>query len=99
MTAGSNNLETVAKFEESGFFASEVGDLCAGATAKLLRIPIIVVTALQTPPTIPFLPDIFSTNTPTYIAYDHSGPGHYDATKKVSENIPFFIIKRCMTMT
>ena len=81
MTAGSNNLETVAKFKESVFFASEVGDLCASATAKLWRIPIIIVTALPTPPTIPFLPDIFSSDTPIYIAYDHSGPGHYDATK------------------
>ena len=81
MTAGSNNLETVAKFKESVFFASEVGDLCASATAKLLLIPIIVVTALPTLPTIPCLPDIFSSDTPMYIAYDHSGPGHYDATK------------------
>ena len=76
MTAGSNNLDTVAKFKECGFFASEVGDLCASATAKLLQIPIIVVTALPTPPTIPFVPDIFSTDTPIYIGYDHSGPGH-----------------------
>lgn len=81
MTASPNNLETVAKFKESGFFASEVGDLCASATAKLLRIPIIVVTALPTPPTIPFLPNVFATDTPIYVAYDHSGPGHYDATK------------------
>ena len=69
LTAGSNNLETVAKFKESVFFASEVGDLCASATAKLLRIPIIVVAAFPTPPTIPFLPDIFSTDTPMYILH------------------------------
>ena len=97
MTAGSNNLETVAKFKESGFFASEVGDLCASATAKLLRIPIIVVTALPTPPTIPFLPDI-SSDTPMYIAYDHSGPGHYDATKGKRKHF-FFITRRGRTVT
>lgn len=81
MTAGINNLEMVSKFSQSGFFASEVGDLCARATAKLLRIPIIIVTALPNLPTIPFLPDVFATDKPIYVAYDHSGPGHYNATK------------------
>lgn len=76
MTAGINNLEMVSKFNQSGFFASEVGDLCTRATAKLLRIPIVIVTVLPNLPTIPFLPD-----KPIYIAYDHSGPGHYNATK------------------
>ena len=90
MTAGSNNLDTVAKFKECGFFASDVDDLFASATAKLLQIPIIVVTALPTPPTIPFVPDIFSTDTPIYIAYDHSGPGHYDATKGGYKHFCFY---------
>lgn len=78
---GNNQLEDVDKFNQDGYFASEVGDLCAKATATLLRVPVVVVTALPTQPTMPFLPREFATTTPIYIAYDHSGPGHYDATK------------------
>ena len=53
---GNNHLEEVAKFNDDGYFASEVGDLCAKATATLLRTPVVVVTALPTQPTVPFLP-------------------------------------------
>ena len=80
---GNNHLEEVAKFNDDGYFASEVGDLCAKATATLLRIPVVVVTALPTQPTVPFLPQEFISTTPIYISYDHSGPGHYDATKGI----------------
>ena len=80
MTTGVNGLEEVYKFSQDGFFANEVGDLCARATAKLLKIPIVIITALPSTPTVPFLPHEFLTTTPIYIAYDHSGPGHY-ATK------------------
>ena len=81
MTTGVNGLEEVYKFSQDGFFANEVGDLCARATAKVLKIPIVIITALPSTPTVPFLPHEFLTTTPIYIAYDHSGPGHYDATK------------------
>ena len=33
MTTGVNELEKVYKFSQDGFFANEVGDLCARATA------------------------------------------------------------------
>ena len=78
---GVNGLEEVYKFSQNGFFAYEVGDFCARATAKLLKIPIVIITALPSTPTVPFLPHKFLTTTPIYIAYAHSGPGHYDATK------------------
>ena len=81
MTTGVNGLEEVYKFSQDGFFANEVGDLCARATAKVLKIPIAIVTALPSTTTVPFLSQEFLTTTPIYIAYDHSGPGHYDATK------------------
>ena len=76
----SNYLEEVKKFYQDDYFASEVGDLCARAIVRILRIPIVIVTALPTQPTVPFLPHDFITTEPIYIAYDHSGPGHYDAT-------------------
>ena len=81
MTTGVNGLEEVYKFSQDGFLANEVGDLCARATAKVLKIPIAIVTALPSTTTVPFLSQEFLTTTPIYIAYDHSGPGHYDATK------------------
>ena len=86
MSSAEDELEQVAKFKQDGFFASEVGDLCARATAKLLQIPVVIVTALPTAPTIPFLPSVFITTTPIYVAYDHSGPGHYDATRGMYSN-------------
>ena len=78
---GVNGLEEVYKFSQNGFFANEVGELCVRATAKLLKIPIVIITALPSTPTVPFLPHEFLTTTPINIAYAHSGPGHYDTTK------------------
>ena len=46
-----------------------------------LENPIVIVAALPSTPTVPFLQHEFLTTTPIYISYDHSGPGHYDATK------------------
>ena len=80
-TTGVNELEEVYKFSQDGFFANEVGDLCARATAKLLKIPIVIITTLPSTPMVPFLPHEFLTTTPIYIACDYSGSGYYDATK------------------
>ena len=81
MTTGVNELEEVYKFSQDGFFANEVGDLCARATAKLLKISIVIITTLPSTPMVPFLPHEFLTTTPIYIACDYSGSGYYDATK------------------
>lgn len=87
-------LTEIDLFARDGYFASEVGDICARATAKLLQIPIVLVTALPTVPTIPFIPDEFVTTEPIYIAYDHSGPGHYDATKGMIVLIEILILEK-----
>lgn len=81
------SLAEIEKFKTNGYFASEVGDLCAIACAKILRIPIVLITALPSIPSIPFVPPEFVTVTPLYIAYDHSGPGHYDATKGMKTSL------------
>lgn len=47
MTSAEDELKQVAKFKQDGFFASEVGDLCARATAKLLRIPVLLSQLFQ----------------------------------------------------
>ena len=80
MTSGSDMLKEIGKFEVNGYFESDVGDLCVTATAKLLRIPIVLVTAHQAKPTMEFAPQDLATTPPIVLAYDHSGPGHYDAT-------------------
>ena len=79
----------IERFQNDGHFASEIGDICAKACANLLRIPIVLITALPTVPSIPFLPKYFTGSTPVYLAYDHSGPGHYDATKGINACVPF----------
>ena len=59
MSSTSVALE-VECFKNDGHFASEIGDICAKACANLLRIPIVVITALPTAPSIPFLPKSLS---------------------------------------
>ena len=44
MATGVNGLEKVYKFSQDGFFANQLGDFCARATAKLLKIPILIIT-------------------------------------------------------
>ena len=65
MTTGVNGLEEVYKFSQDGFFRNEVGDTCARATAKVLKIPIAFISALPSIPTVPFLSHEFLTTTPS----------------------------------
>ena len=71
----------IEMFKRNGFFTSELGDLCAKACANVLKIPLVLITALPDVPSVPFIPKSFVTTSPIFIAYDHSGPGHYNATK------------------
>lgn len=82
----------IERFQTDGHFASEIGDICAKACANLLRIPIVLITALPTVASIPFLPKYFTGSTPLYLAYDHSGPGHYDATKGINAYVPVCLL-------
>ena len=74
-----NAQEEIEKFRLNGFFASDVGDLCAKVCTNIIKIPIIVVTSLVSVPCVPFLPQEMINTEPLYIAYNHSGVGHYDA--------------------
>ncbi|KXJ12651.1 uncharacterized protein LOC110241820 [Exaiptasia diaphana] len=71
------------KFSEEGFFASDIGDLCIKVCANVLQVPIIVIPSLANVKFIPFLPSKFTSAYPVYIAYNHSAPGHYDATNEI----------------
>ena len=69
------------KFSKSGWFNSSLGDLCVIACSNVLKTPIVVITALPRSPFIPFIPTAILNKGALYIAFNHSFPGHYDATK------------------
>lgn len=73
--------EEVSKFSESGWFNSSLGDLCVLACSNLLQTSIVVITSIPAAPFIPFVPTTVCSKTALFIAYNHSGPGHYDATQ------------------
>ena len=69
------------KFSKSGWFNSSLGDLCVIACSNVLKTPIVVITSLPRSPFIPFIPSEILNTRALYIAFNHSFPGHYDATK------------------
>ena len=73
--------EEVSKFSESGWFNSSLGDLCVLACSNLLQTSIVVITSIPAAPFIPFVPTTICSKMALFIAYNHSGPGHYDATQ------------------
>ena len=73
--------EEVSKFSESGWFNSSLGDLCVLACSNLLQTSIVVVTSIPAAPFIPFVPPTICTKMALFIAYNHSGLGHCDATQ------------------
>jgi len=75
-------LENKLKTLEVMVILPATSEICAKAVSTVLRIPIILITAIAGVPTIPFVPhNGFASTDPIYMAYNHSGPGHYDATK------------------
>lgn len=78
--SNTNFEQELENFKKEGFFASDIGDLCIKVCANVLQLPIIVVPSLENVQFFPFLPTKFTTANPIYIAYNHTAPGHYDAT-------------------
>ena len=73
--------DELSKFSESGWFNSSLGDLCVLACSNLLQTSIVVITSIPGAPCIPFIPSTICNKSAIFIAYKHSGPGHYDATQ------------------
>ena len=71
----------VERFSRSGWFNSSLGDLCVLACSNILKTSIVVITSIAGVPYIPFIPVTMLTDSALYIAFNHSNPGHYDATK------------------
>ena len=73
--------EELSKFSVSGCFYSSLGDLCVLACSNLLQTSIVLITSIPGTPCIPFVPSTICNKMAILIAYNHSGPGHYDATR------------------
>ncbi|XP_031559544.1 uncharacterized protein LOC116295769 [Actinia tenebrosa] len=68
-------------FKRAGTYNYQVGDLVVKVCAEVLNLAIVVITSIDGAPCIPFIPPRLCCDCPIYIAFTHSGPGHYDATK------------------
>lgn len=74
-------LETKAlEFRRQGAFDTAIGDVVMRVCAQLLRVPIMVVTSLNSLPCVPFIPSNPLSSKPIFVAYHYYGAGHYDAT-------------------
>ena len=73
--------EKLSKFSVSGWFNSFLGDLCVLACSNLLQTSIVLITSIPGTPFISFVPSTICNKMAIFIAYNHSGPEHYDATR------------------
>ena len=81
-----------AKFEEialtyksPGSFSGVCGNLMVMALANVLKINIVLFTSMEQIPVMPIIPrDTLLTSEPIYVAFNHSGCGHYDTVAPVS---------------
>ena len=81
------NLEAKL-FQIDGHFASELGNSMPLAMANLLKIPIVVMTQMENLPVLPVTPRESLQCLPIFVAFDHSGAGHYDAVDHIANNQP-----------
>ena len=78
-----NEISQTAKhFRRQGVFDTALGDFVMRVCAELLRVPIMVVTSLNSLPYVPFVPSNPLSRQFMYVAYHYYGAGHYDATRK-----------------
>ena len=66
-------------FLNDGYFASDLGNCMALAMANLLNLPIVVITQMESMSVVPIIPRETLQCLPIFVAFDHSGEGHYDA--------------------
>ena len=73
------------EFRRQGIFDTAIGDLVMRVCAQFLRVPIMVVTSLNSLPCVPFLSSNPLSSKPIFVAYHYYGAGHYDATKPLGK--------------
>ena len=71
-------------FLTDGHFASELGNSMPLAMANLLKLPLVVISQMESLPVIPITPRETIQCLPIFIAFDHSGAGHYDAVAHIT---------------
>lgn len=65
---------------QDGVFAGELGNIMVTGLANILRINIVLYTSMTRMETIPVVPrEKVLISCPVYLAFNHSGCGHYDA--------------------
>ena len=75
-------------FLSIGHFASERGNFMPLAMANLLKIPIVITTQMENLPVIPDSPRESLQCLPIFVAFEHSGTGHYDAVDHIAKIQP-----------
>lgn len=68
-------------FRQGGTFEYQVGDLVVKVCSYILNLAIVVISSIDGAPCIPFIPSRLCCQCSIYIAFIHTGPGNYDATK------------------
>ena len=71
-------------FLADGHFASDLGNSMPLAMANLLKLPLVVISQMESLPVIPITPRETIYCLPIFIAFDHSGSGHYDALAHIT---------------
>ena len=71
-------------FLTDGHFASELGNSMPLAMANLLKLPIVVMSQMENLPVIPITPRETVHCLPIFVAFEHSGAGHYDAVAHIT---------------
>lgn len=67
------------KFQEPGFYDSELGNCIPLAMSNILQMPIVIFTSMENYPVTHVIPrGRVLSEVPLYLAYDHSGSGHYN---------------------
>ena len=85
--AGFNFRQEAIRFLDPNVFASPLGDAMPLGIANILRLPIMILSQQNLSPFIEISPrEIISSTLSIFLAYNHRGPGHYDALVDVEGN-------------
>lgn len=67
------------KFQEPGFYDSELGNCIPLAMSNILQMPIVIFTSMENYPVTHVIPrGRVLCEVPLFLAYDHRGSGHYN---------------------
>ena len=72
-----------SKFLHDGYFSSELGNSMPLAMANVLNIPLVLITQMESMSVLPITPRVTLHCQPIFVAYDHTGEGHYDAVEHI----------------